>query len=218
MARGATGTEEVFVVLVSGKPGREAAYGDWFAGPHMSQMRALPGVRSAHAFEVSRSSGEKLADLCALYEFADGGAALQTIARTKGTPALASSDDQGAMTWRLYETVGSWPRTGLPDGTDLIIALLETPRETVAPARLGDLATALTSLGARHVRALRLSPIQPARGSEFGAALVIGWPRAAHDPVAATKETLDRNFPGLPIVLIDVVPLRTAGRASPGRI
>jgi hypothetical protein len=185
------GREDVFVVFVEGKPGREAAYRSWFSGSHMADMRALPGVASAHAYRLEAPEGRPPAELCALYEFAAGPAVLDTIGRAKGGPALPHSEDQGRMVWRLFETLQAWPAEALPDGP-VVLALLETPRS----ASLLQVGEALRAAGAAHVRALGLSPAQPARGSEFKSALLVAWKPATTAPVAATAKQLDSLLPG----------------------
>jgi hypothetical protein len=196
MTRKEPGAEDVFLVFVEGKPGREAAYAAWFAGSHMADMRALPGVRSAHAFRLGGAGGPPPAELCAIYEFADGPGVLDTIARSKGTPALPASEDQGRMTWRLFETVGCWPQALLPADGDVVLALLETPRGAVPP-QLTEIAAAVAAYGARYVRALSLSPAQPSRGAEYGAGLVVVWGAETPDPVQAVRAKLDERLPGV---------------------
>jgi hypothetical protein len=187
----ARGGEAIFLVLVSGKPGREAAYRRWFTTRHMADMRALPGVNSAHAFDLE-PAGRAPAALCALYEFPDGGGALATIAQSNGTSALPQSDDQGAMTWRLYETAACAPQAALPAGADMVVVLLELARDEAPPAGLTQAANALAAGSGAYVRTLNLSPLQPARGSEYGAALLIGG-----QTQAAVGEALDQHLPGV---------------------
>jgi hypothetical protein len=201
MTRKPPGSEDVFLVFVEGKPGREAAYAAWFAGPHMADMRALSDVRSAHAFRLADAGGRPPAELCAVYEFADGPGVLDLIGRSKGGPALPQSDDQGRMTWRLFETAGAWPQAPLPADGDLVLALLETPRGK-APPQLAGIAAALLAEGARHVRALSLSPIQPSRGSEFGAGLIVAWGPAAADPFRTLADQLDERLPAVARTLL----------------
>jgi hypothetical protein len=197
------GREDVFVVFVEGKPGREGAYRSWFAGPHMADMRALPGVASAHACCLEAPEGQPPAELCALYEFAAGATVLETIGRAKGTPALPHSEDQGRMVWRLFETVEAWPVAALPNGP-VVLALLETPHGSAPPL---DAGAALAAEGAAYVRALDLSPAQPSRGSEYGSALLVHWQAAMPDPVQATAERLDRCLPGLARTLLLATPI-----------
>jgi hypothetical protein len=201
------GEEDVFLVFVEGKPGREAAYAEWFVGDHIADMRALPGVSSAHAF---RTAGQAPAGLCALYEFPDGPGVLQTIGRVKGTAALPHSDDQGRMTWRLFETVTRDPETALPADGEVTLALLETARD--AADRLAGLPGDLAAAGAAYARVLRLSPAQPTRGSEYGVAVIAVWPEGAADSAAAA---LDRRAPGVARLLLRLV--RTAAPASHDR-
>lgn len=174
------GMEDVFLVLVEGRPGREAAYAEWFAGEHMADMRALPGVGSAHAFRKAEPAPTQL---CALYEFGDGPTVLETIGRSKGTPALPHSEDQGRMTWRLFETVLRRPATPLPEDGEVVVDLVEGPRETAKA--LAPVAEAVLAAGATYARVLRLHPAQPARGSEYGAALISVWPDGATERAAA---------------------------------
>jgi hypothetical protein len=211
------GSEDVFLVFVEGKPGREAAYATWFAGPHMADMRALAGVRSAHAFRLAGAVGPPPAGLCAIYEFADGPAVLDAIGRSKGTPALPQSDDQGRMTWRLFQTTGAWPPAPLPAEGDVVLALLETPRDA-APPQLADIAAALQAKGARCVRALSLSPSQPSRGSEYGAGLIAVCDAAGGDAPQSLDAMLAHHLPGVAhAVLRAERGLRTPPPASPGR-
>jgi hypothetical protein len=210
MKRGKDGDEDVFLVFVEGKPGREAAYAAWFAGDHMADMRALPGVNSAHAFQTM---GTAPAALCAIYEFADGPGVLETIGRSKGTAALPHSEDQGRMTWRLFETAARQPEGPLPPGGEAVVALLETSRE--ASDELSALDGVILAGGADYARALRLSPVQPARGSEYGAGLIVVWPEGTVDPAAATAGLLDNHFPGVARLVVRLV--RTEPPASRDR-
>jgi hypothetical protein len=197
------GREDVFVVFVEGKPGREGAYRSWFAGSHMADMRALPGVASAHAYRLEAPEGAPPAELCAIYEFAVGAAVLETIGRAKGTDVLPHSQDQGRMVWRLFETVQAWPAGALPNGP-VVLALLETPRGSAPPL---DAGAALAAEGAAYVRALDLSPAQPSRGSEYASAFLVHWQAATPDPVQATAERLDRSLPGLSRTLLLATPI-----------
>jgi hypothetical protein len=204
MTTRARGEEDIFLVFVEGREGREDAYAAWFAGSHMADMRALPGVSSARAFSLSATGGPAPAGLCAIYEFAEGPAVLETIGRLKGTDALPHSEDQGRMVWRLFETLAHWPGLALPDEGAVAIVLIETPREATDTAPLLGLGAALAAEGAAYVRALRLSPAQPARGSEYGAALLVALDVAAS---GALPQALDRCFPGTAWRLLHAVPM-----------
>jgi hypothetical protein len=203
MTRKPVGEEDLFVVFVEGKPGREAVYRAWFAGSHMANMRALPGVSSAHAYAFVEGGDPPPSELCAIYEFADGPAVLETIGRTKGAAALPQSDDQGRMVWRLFETVDCRPAASLPAERDVIVALIATTDE----AGLHRTCAALVDQGAAYVRALLLSPVQPTRGSEYGAALVVVWDGADPDVVSCVAGEMDRCFPEVTRRLFAIKPL-----------
>jgi hypothetical protein len=205
---GATiGGEDLFLVFVEGKPGREAAYRAWFSKSHMADMRVLPGVRSAHAYAFVEGGDPAPSELCAIYEFGDGPAVLETIGRTKGTPALPQSDDQGRMVWRLFETVERRPAAALPGGRDVILVLIGAPRDALDEPALRRACARIIDEGAAYARVLRLSPVQPARGSEYGAALVAVWDGASADAITRTTQVLDRDFPQLPRSLFSIEPL-----------
>jgi hypothetical protein len=204
MAMKARGQEDVFLVFVEGREGRRAPYAAWFAGGHMADMRALPGVASAHAFRLSAADGPAPAELCAIYEFAAGPAVLDTIGRVKGTGALPHSEDQGRMVWRLFETLGRWPDGALPEGAPLAIVLIEAPRDTEDLTPLLTAGASLAAQGAAYVRTLRLSPAQPARGSEYGAALLVAGGAASQGALGAA---LERCLPGTVWRLLRAEPL-----------
>jgi hypothetical protein len=153
------------------------------------------------------------AALCALYEFADGPGVLETIGRSKGTPALPHSEDQGRMTWRLFETVESRPAAPLPDHGDTVVALLETSRGV--SDELAALDGFILAGGADYARVLRLSPAQPARGSEYGAGMIVVWPPGTVDPAAATTGLIDNHFPDVERLVLRLV--RTAPPVSRDR-
>jgi hypothetical protein len=192
------GEEDLFLVFVEGKPGREAAYRAWFSGNHMTDMRALAGVSSAHAYAFADGGDPAPSELCAIYEFGDGPAVLETIGRTKGTAALPQSDDQGRMVWRLFETVESRPRIALPSGRDVVLALIGAARDAPDESALRRACAAMIEQGATYARALRLSPVQPARGSEYGAAVVVAWDGASAGALARLAREHEHCFPEVP--------------------
>jgi len=203
------GAEDVFLVFVQGKPGREGAYAAWFEGGHMADMRALPGVNSAHAFRLAQTSGPPPAELCAIYEFADGPAVLDLIGRSKGTDALPHSEDQGRMVWRLFETRQAWPDVAMPTGRDMVIALIGSPRGETDQALLLEAGAALAAAGARYVRALSLSPVQPTRGSEFGLALIVSADLGTAATIDAVADQLAGCFAGMPTEILVAAPMRS---------
>jgi hypothetical protein len=200
----AIGEEDLFLVFVEGEPGREAAYRAWFAGRHMADMRALPGVSSAHAYAFAEGGDPAPAELCAIYEFGDGPAVLETIGRTKGTDALPQSDDQGRMVWRLFQTVESRPAGALPVGREVILALIGASRDAPDEPALRRACAAMIEEGATYARGLRLSPAQPARGSEYGAGLLVVWDAAP--AMGRMALALDRAFPQIPRSLFRIKP------------
>lgn len=203
MTTKARGEEDIFLVFVEGREGRREPYAAWFAGRHMADMRALPGVASAHAYRLSAPEGAVPGELCAIYEFAAGPAVLATIGEVKGTDALPHSQDQGRMVWRLFETVARWPQDALPHDKAVAIVLIETPRDGLNTAPLLAAGEALAASGARYVRALRLSPAQPSRGSEYGAALLL-----VLDGAASPGTELDRHLPGTAWRLLHATPTK----------
>jgi hypothetical protein len=201
------GKEDIFLVFVTAKPGREAPYQQWFANTHMSDMRGLSSVRSAQAYTMEPGgTAEAPAQLCAIYEFEDGPLVLGAIAEKKGTPELPHSDDQGVMVWRLFATPDEASGNPIPSGQDALLALLEIPRPDVDTAALQRLAQSIAEQSGLSVRALHLSSIQPKRGSEFGAALVISGKSAAQAADIVSK-TIDSINPGTAYTLY---PLKAA--------
>jgi hypothetical protein len=199
---------DIFLVFVDALSGQEAEYGSWFAGSHMKDMRRLSGVVSAKSYLVTTQDDHRApAAFCAVYEMDDARAVLSEIARLKGSPALPSSPLQGAMTWRIFETVFSLEAGQQTAEAPLLLALVPTTREKSPPIdEIWDLRQALADNGANLVRYMRLSDLQPRRGAEFG------WAVFAHSPIA-TNEVLEfklrftRLNGNTPIRLLELTPI-----------
>jgi hypothetical protein len=124
---------------------------------------------------VTNSAGRTPEKLCGIYEFADSAGVLDTIARSKGTNALPQSDDQGAMVWRLFETVARRPPVTLPAGVGLAVALVQSAHKPADLALLLKAADGTIARGATYARPLRLSPSQPPKGSEYNVGLIVAF-------------------------------------------
>jgi hypothetical protein len=198
---------DIFLVFVDALAGQEAEYGSWFAGSHMKDMRRLSGVVSAKSYLVATQDDQRApAAFCAVYEMDDARAVLAEIARLKGTADLPSSPLQGAMTWRIFETVFSSEAGQETAGDPLLLALVPTTRER-SPAidEIQDLRQALAGMGVKLVRYMRLSELQPRRGADFG------WAVFAHSPIATNgvlelKLRLTRLNESTPIRLLKLTP------------
>jgi hypothetical protein len=198
------GREDVFLVFVSGKPGRETDYARWFARRHMSDMRGLTGVRSAHPFYLTGIEKQAPAQLCGIYEFADGPAVLKVIAASKGTEMLPHSENQGPMIWRLLSTVEEGDEVAIPDGTALIIVLLGLPRENINEDSLRAYSAQFREAGATYVRSMRLHSMQPTHGSEYGAALILALEPAL---LTLTHDLIAKALPGIPWLILVAEPI-----------
>jgi len=167
-----TAQHELFMVFVGGKPGLEQDYAAWFTGEHMGDMERLPGVESANAYRLGALDGQPVpASLCAVYETLSGARLLQTIATSKGTDALPVSLIQGAMIWRVLETVRrSEARSDAKHR--VLICLFGGEWDGAEEERLWDWlgGSALPIVEARQTR---ISPVQPGRGREFGGVLFL---------------------------------------------
>jgi hypothetical protein len=182
--------DDVFLVFVDGKPGHEEAYARWFCGDHMGDMRALHGVNRAFAGRLTGLDGEPPpAQLCGYYETLDCGALLNTIAASKGTPALPVSDLQGRMVWRVLETVGGHSDPGA-DTAGMMICLLPGEADEAREGRLLAFLQA-ADLPIAGARLTRIGAIQPARGREFGSVLFASLPDEA-DPAAVAAMIAER--------------------------
>lgn len=175
---------EIFLVLVSGKPGLEADYARWFCGEHMADMARLPGVLSVHAGHLSALDGQvSPAQLCAIYDTPDCAGLLQTIAASKGTAALPVSDQQGAMVWRVLECEQA---EGDLNDAPVLIGLFEGE-----PGAAGATADILADLPLRATRVTRIGAAQPARGREYPSILFLALQPGA-DPAAVAATLTNR--------------------------
>ena len=167
-----TAQHELFMVFVDGKPGLEQDYAAWFTGEHMGDMERLPGVETAQAFRLQALDGKPVpAGLCAVYETPSGAQLLQTIAASKGTDALPVSLIQGKMVWRVLETVRR--SEALSDAKHrVLICMFGGEWDDMAEERLWEWLQA-AALPIIEVRQTRISPVQPARGREFGGVLFL---------------------------------------------
>lgn len=165
---------ELFMVFVDGKPGFEQDYADWFTGVHMADMERLPGVESACAFQLQSLDDEPApAGLCAVYETASGAQLLQTIAASKGTDALSVSEIQGPMVWRVLETVYRWNEGDAAEYSDrVMLCMFGGEWDDDAESALRDWLVS-GALPISEARLTRISPVQPARGREFGSVLFL---------------------------------------------
>ncbi len=167
-----TAEHELFMVFVDGKPGHEQEYARWFTGEHLLDMKGLPGVDSAHAYRLRSLDGQPApAGLCALYETLSGTQLLHTIAANKGTDALPVSLIQGAMVWRVLETV----RRSEPHGDRkprVLICLFGGEWDGPAEQLFWDWLNS-AALPIVEARQTRISPAQPSRGREFGSVLFV---------------------------------------------
>jgi hypothetical protein len=181
-ARTAAG-RDIFLVFVDALSGQEAEYGSWFSGSHMKDMRRLSGVASAKSYLVATQDDHRApAAFCAVYEMDDARAVLSEIARLRGSPALPSSPLQGAMTWRIFETVSSLEARQQTAEAPLPLALVPTTRDKSPPVdEIRHLHEALADKGVNLVRYMRLSELQPRRGADFG------WAVFAHLPIGASE-------------------------------
>lgn len=193
---------DVFMVFVDAKPGHEEDYARWFLREHLADMRNLPGVTSAFAGHLASLDGEPPpAQLCALYETPDGGELLKTIATSKGTPGLPVSDLQGAMVWRMLESVTS---TSTGDAADMAgPTLICMCRDEIGESVLGGLQDGCEPiLWARH---MRISAIQPARGRDHAGFVLLGL-EAQSDPADLAANLLTRFDAIAPRCLLVTVP------------
>ncbi len=167
-----TAQHELFMVFVGGKPGLEEDYAAWFTGEHMADMKRLPGVDSARAYRLRALDGQPVpAGLCAVYETLSGAQLLQTIAAGKGTDALPASLIQGAMIWRVLETVRRSEAHG--EGAHrVLICMFAGEWDGAEEERLWEWLGS-SGLPILEARQTRISPVQPARGREFGGVLFL---------------------------------------------
>ena len=179
---------DVFMVFVDGKPGHEEDYARWFLGGHLADMRQLPGVTQAFSGHLTSLDGAASpAGLCALYDTPDGGSLLKTIAASKGTAALPESDLQGAMVWRVLETVGAVSTEGVgdaqPEGPVLICMCSDEIDGSLLPVLLDE------HSGVKAARHMRISPIQPSRGREYSDFLLLDL-EPGSDPADITSKLM----------------------------
>ena len=179
-------SHDIFLVFVGGAQGHEEAYAEWFAGTHMSDMAQLSGVVSARAYRLESLDGEAVpAQLCAIYETIDGPEILNTIAAAKGTDALPASDIQGKMIWRVLEGLEARDYGNEGHASSELICMFGGPYDEEADSRL--LQHLCEHQGIGTIRQTRLSPAQPARGSEFGSILFVQI-ESACDPSLLTTD------------------------------
>lgn len=196
---------DIFLVFVEGKQGHHDAYARWFAGAHMADMARLPGVLSASAFRLEALDGQDVpARFCAIYETHDGAHLLQSIAAAKGTDALPVSDLQGAMTWRVLEgrrtCQSAAPRADVAE----LMCMFAPPWDAAAEDRAWDRLCDAPD-GIARQRQTRLSPVQPARGSDFASVLFVTLDRP--DDAAALAATAVAAHGASEVRLLLAVPL-----------
>jgi hypothetical protein len=204
----AAGEEDLFLVFVDPVDDtREISFGEWFSGDHMTDMRHVAGVRFAHCFRLVSVDGEKAPTrFCALYEMGEGARALAEIARLKGTTALPQSAEQGAMTWRLFNTIRRPGAARIPARRALLLVLIGIPRSGLDEGTLAHYVDKLIACDAVYLRALRLSEIQPKRGSDFGVALLCAFENGGLGPIGLARELRELAFPS-PIRMLGGIPL-----------
>lgn len=186
---------DIFLVFVEGREGCQQQYADWFAGAHMADMRALPGVGSASAFRLEALDAEPVpAQLCAIYETGDGPGLLNTIASTKGTAALPASALQGPMTWRVLRGERASGIASASESAAQLICMFGGAWDGDGEARLwhwlGDHAQGLLAM-----RQTRLSPVQPSRGSEYSGVLFLALAHSADPAHLAQSIAVTRSAP-----------------------
>jgi hypothetical protein len=208
---------DVFLVLVDALPGRDAEYGSWFAGSHMKDMRRLSGVASAQSYRIATLDDRPApASFCAIYEMDNARAVLSEIARLKGSAALPTSPLQGAMTWRIFERILPPETNQLTAGATLLLTILAAPRENGPPIEeIRGLDQVLADHGVKLIWYLRLSELQPRRGSDWGWAILAHSP-TAKDEFSEIKRMLARLSVNLPTRYLKLTPISEGDSSSLG--
>jgi hypothetical protein len=106
----------LFVAHTNPVPGREDEFNAWYSGPHLDDMRRLPGVVSARRFErasVQVQDAPASFGYLALYEVEtdDPQAFVKELLARAGTPALFTSSSlapgTSAILWHAMDASAS---------------------------------------------------------------------------------------------------------------